>query len=123
MRILKALDEGGARMLLGSDAPQQFNVPGFSIHREMQRMADAGMSAYSIVRSGTTNVGEYFKAEGDFGTVAVGKRADSILVDANPLQSVEHLAKRSGVMVGGRWLPASDIQKRLDEIAARSANH
>ena len=118
MKILKALHAGGVRVLLGSDAPQQFNVPGFSIHHEMKRMADAGMSAYEIVKSGTTNVGEYFKSKDDFGTISVGKRADLILVDANPLQNVGNMEKQSGVMIRGRWMPQSDIEKRLAQIAA-----
>jgi len=122
MRILKALHAAGVGILLGSDAPQQFNVPGFSIHHEMKRMTDAGMSVYDIVKSGTANVGQYFKAQDDFGTIAVGKRADLILVDANPLQNVANMGKRSGVMVRGRWLPASEIQTRLDQIAGRSGS-
>ena len=118
MRVLKALHGGGVRVLLGSDAPQQFNVPGFSIHREMKRMADAGMTPYDIIRSGTEHVGAYFKSQDDFGTIAAGKRADLILVDANPLQDVGNIARRSGVMVRGRWLPQSDIDQRLNQIAA-----
>ena len=117
MKILKALQDGGARILLGSDAPQQFNVPGFSIHREMRRMADAGISAYEVVKSGTANVGQYFKAQDAFGTIAVGQRADLILVDANPLENVSNVEKRSGVMVRGRWLPASEIDAALAKIA------
>jgi len=117
MKILKALQDGGARILLGSDAPQQFNVPGFSIHREMRRMADAGINAYEIVKSGTANVGQYFKAQDSFGTIAVGQRADLILVDANPLENVSNVEKRSGVMVRGRWLPASEIDAALAKIA------
>jgi len=117
MKILKALQDGGARILLGSDAPQQFNVPGFSIHREMRRMADAGINAYEIVKSGTANVGQYFKAQDSFGTIAVGQRADLILVDANPLENVSNMEKRSGVMVRGRWLPASEIDAALAKIA------
>jgi imidazolonepropionase-like amidohydrolase len=118
MKILKALHAGGARVLLGSDAPQQFNVPGFSIHREMRRMADAGMSAYDIVKSGTANVGEYYKAKDPFGTIVAGSRADLILVDANPLENIANMEKRSGVMVRGRWMPQSEIDKRLAQIAA-----
>ena len=118
MKILKALHEGGVGLLLGSDAPQQFNVPGFSIHREMQRMADAGISVYEIVKSGTANVGQYFKGQDAFGTIAVGQRADLILVDANPLQNLSNMEKRSGVMVRGRWLPTSEIDARLAKIAA-----
>lgn len=122
MRILQALHRGGVGILLGSDAPQQFNVPGFSIHHEMKRMTDAGMSAYDIVRSGTVNVGEYFKGQDTFGKVAAGQRADLILVDANPLENVANIGRQAGVMVRGRWLPAAEIQTRLAEIAGRSGS-
>ena len=121
MKILRALHKGGVGVLLGSDAPQQFNVPGFSIHREMSRMADAGMSAYEIVKSGTVNVGEYLKKHDSFGTIAVGQRADLLLVDANPLQDVANMQKRSGVMVRGRWLPQAEIDARLAKIAGAYA--
>jgi hypothetical protein len=117
LRILWTLHAAGVDILLGSDAPQQFNVPGFSIHREMQRMIDAGMTPYDILRAGTASVGRHFKAKDDFGIVAVGKRADLILVDGNPLQDVAHMARIAGVMVRGRWLPASDIHTRLAHIA------
>jgi imidazolonepropionase-like amidohydrolase len=120
MRILAALHKAGVPILLGSDAPQQFNVPGFSIHHEMKRMLDAGMSVREVVRSGTANVGEYYKAQDQFGTIAIGKRADLILVDANPLQSIDNMSRRSGVMVRGRWLPDSEIQARLAQIASRA---
>jgi imidazolonepropionase-like amidohydrolase len=110
MRILRALHEGGVRILLGTDAPQQFSVPGFSIHREMTRMIAAGMTPYDVVKSGTQSVGAYFKDRDDFGTIEVGKRADLVLVDANPLQNVANIARRSGVMARGRWLTEKDIQ-------------
>lgn len=118
-RILKALHDGGVGILLGSDAPQQFNVPGFSIHREMKSMADAGMGVFDIVKSGTASVGQYFKGQDAFGTVGVGKRADLILVDGNPLESLANIEKQSGVMVRGRWLPKAEIDKRLAAIAGR----
>jgi imidazolonepropionase-like amidohydrolase len=121
MKIMTALYKAGVRILLGSDAPQQFNVPGFSIEHEMKRMADAGMTTFDILASGTSLVGEYYKAHDDFGTVAAGKRADLVLLDANPLEGLSNVAKRSGVMIRGRWLPASEIQKKLDEIATRNA--
>jgi imidazolonepropionase-like amidohydrolase len=118
MRLLKALHDGGVKILLGSDAPQRFSVPGFSIHREMKRMADAGMKPYDILRSGTYNVGLYLKEKDNFGTIEVGKRADLILLDANPLEDIGNVARRSGVMVRGRWLSEREIQSRLDQIAA-----
>ena len=118
MRLLKALHDGGVKILLGSDAPQRFSVPGFSIHREMKRMADAGMKPYDILRSGSYNVGLYLKEKDNFGTIEVGKRADLILLDANPLEDIGNIARRSGVMVRGRWLSEREIQSRLEQIAA-----
>jgi imidazolonepropionase-like amidohydrolase len=122
MRILEALSDAGARLLLGSDAPQQFNVPGFSIHHEMRRMVDAGMTPYQVLRSGTASVGAHFRTEGNFGTIAIGKRADLILLSANPLADVANVQRRDGVMVAGRWLPESEIQMRLAEIARNFAS-
>ena len=117
MRILRALHEGGVRILLGTDAPQQFSVPGFSIHREMTRMTAAGMTPYDVLKSGTQTVGAYFKDKDSFGTIEVGKRADLVLVEANPLQNPANITRRAGVMVRGRWLPEKDIQARLERIA------
>jgi imidazolonepropionase-like amidohydrolase len=118
MRILKALHDGGVRMLLGTDAPQQFSVPGFSIHREMAHMVRCGFTPYQIIQSGTKNVGDYYKDKDNFGAIEAGKRADLILVEANPLKDVASVARRAGVMARGRWLPESEIRRKLDEIAA-----
>lgn len=118
MRILKALDDGGVRILLGTDAPQQFSVPGFSIHREMAHMVKCGFTPYRIIQSGTKNVGDYFKSKDNFGTIEAGKRADLILVEGNPVKDVANIAKRAGVMLRGQWLPESEIRMRLDGIAA-----
>lgn len=118
MAILRALHEGGARILMGTDAPQQFSVPGFSLHRELQRMAAAGMSPYNVLVTGTSNVGEYFKAQDRFGTIAAGQRADLVLLDADPLADVANVSRIAGVMVRGRWLPKTEIDARLERIAA-----
>jgi imidazolonepropionase-like amidohydrolase len=121
LEVLKALSDGGVGILMGTDSPQLFSVPGFSLHREMQAMADAGMSTYEILVSGTRAVGEYFRRSDTFGTVAVGRRADLILLNSNPLDDVGNVADRAGVMVRGRWYSDSYIQERLDEIARRFA--
>ncbi len=118
MQVLSALHKAGAGILMGTDAPQQYSVPGFSLHREMQRMVDAGMSSYEVLRSGTVNVGTYFSAWDTFGQITEGHRADLILLTANPLESIGNVASRAGVMVRGTWYPEADIQVRLAAIAA-----
>jgi hypothetical protein len=121
MSILKALSDSGVPVLLGTDAPQIFSVPGFSIHREMQSMIEAGMTPYQVLASGTRNVAAHFGTLDSTGTVAVGKRADLLLLDANPLLSVANAQRRSGVMLHGRWLAESEIQRGLEALAATYA--
>ena len=115
--VLKALSDGGVTILFGTDAPQEFSVPGFSIHREMQANVAAGLTPYAVLRSATKNVGEYFKAKDTFGLVAPGNRADLVLLEANPLTDIGNIAQRAGVMLRGRWIPESEIQAGLAKIA------
>ena len=117
-KILKAVSDAGVTILLGTDAPQLFSVPGFSIHREMGAMADAGLTPYQILESGTRNISIHFGKPNDFGTVEVGRRADLILVDADPLASVANVQRRAGVMVRGLWLSEAELQRRLEALAA-----
>lgn len=117
-KILRALSDAGVPILLGTDAPQLFSVPGFSIHREMQSMVDAGMTPWQILQSGTRNIAVHFGTLAQSGTVEAGKRADLILVDANPLEDVANLQRRAGVMVRGEWLPAAELDRRLEALAA-----
>lgn len=118
-RLLDVMQDEGVMILMGTDAPQQFSVPGFSLHREIALMVDAGMTPYEVLTSGTLNVGRYFANADKFGTIAAGQRADLILLDANPLADIKNVAKQAGVMVRGRWLPKAEIDKRLEEIAGR----
>lgn len=116
-RIMQALHQGGVPFLLGSDAPQWWNVPGFSVLREMEAMSKAGFTPFQIYESGSRNVARHFNAENEFGTVASGKRADLVLLDADPLATVTNWGRRAGVMVRGKWYDAAEIQRRLDELA------
>ena len=116
-KLIKALHAGGAGLLLGSDAPQIYNVPGFSTLRELQSLVAAGLTPYQALETGTRNVAVFFGTLPRTGTIQVGKRADLILLDANPLIDVGNTTKQSGVMLQGRWLPKSEIDKRLAAIA------
>ena len=124
-RLLKTLADSGAPLLMGTDSPQLFMVPGFSLHREIAEMAAAGMRPYQIYETGTKNVARYvstaLKHDGRFGTIVAGNRADLVLLDANPLESVGNLTRRAGVMVRGQWLPKSEIDRQLADLAARMA--
>ena len=81
-------------------------------------MLEAGMTPYQIILTATRNAGEYHKDKARFGTVAVGSRADLLLVNGNPLKDLSNVSKRAGVMARGRWLGEDEIQKRLAAVAA-----
>ena len=121
-QLLKASDDAGVTILLGSDAPQVMNVPGFSLHHEMKDMADAGMSNYDILQSGTQAPAEFFNASDKYGTIEKGKSADFILLDENPLDNISNASKIAGVMYQGNWLSRKMIDERLKEIEDRHLN-
>lgn len=117
--LLFEMNKAGVYILMGTDAPQLFSVPGFSIHRELSKMSESGMSNYDILKSGTSNVGKYLKTLGvtySYGTIEIGSFSDIILVDKNPLEDLDHLKILSGVLVNGRWYSKEVIDKRLFEI-------
>jgi hypothetical protein len=124
-RILEDLADAGASIMMGTDSPQMFNVPGFALHREIAVMSEAGMTNQQILESGTVVVGRYVREhlglDEDFGTVAAGQRADLVLLGSNPLDDLDHLTDRVGVLVGGRWVSRADIDAGLEAIAAKHA--
>ena len=121
-KLIKALHEAGAGLLLGSDAPQVWNVPGFSTHRELESLVAAGLTPWQALETGTRNVAVYFGTLEETGTIEPGKRADLVLLDADPLADIRNTTKRAGVMLRGRWLPQAEIQARLDAIARGVGN-
>ena len=116
-RILRALHLGGANIALGTDSPQIFSVPGFAMHHEMALYVEVGMTPYDVLEIGTRRPAEYFGAADEFGTVAVGLRADLLLLDRNPIDDVANVRDPAGVMIRGRWIPRDEISERLTRIA------
>jgi len=118
-KLLVEMHQKGVTFLLGSDAPQVFNVPGFSLHREMKAMVEVGIPAMKVLQSGTSNPAHFFKAAGEYGTIEVGAAADLILLEANPLEDIGNAQKISGVMVKGKWLSKAMIAEELAAIAGK----
>jgi imidazolonepropionase-like amidohydrolase len=114
-RLTKTFRDAGVRLLAGTDAMNPSVVPGFSLHDELRELVAAGLTPYEALRAATANPAEFLRASREFGTVTVGKRADLILVDGNPLDDVTVVTRRQGVMIKGQWFSQSELQKRIGE--------
>ncbi len=121
-KLLLAMQMEGIGILLGSDAPQIFNVPGFSIQHEMQAMVNAGLTPFQVLESGTVNPARFFDEAGNYGVVKAGASADLILLSKNPLEDITHMKGIEGVMVRGKWLSKANIEEKLKRIAEKHKN-
>lgn len=117
-QLIYRLYKDGHGLLLGSDAPQVFNVPGFSIHHELDAMGRAGIPPEDILRMATLYPARFFGLEAGSGSLEAGKEASLLLVGANPLEDPTALRAVQGVMLKGQWLPRETLDARLNEIAA-----
>lgn len=111
-QLILALHEAGATLLLGSDAPQIFNVPGFSVHHELAFLVAAGLTPFEALQTGTTAPADFFGI--NTGRIAVGKTADLVLLDANPLEDISNSRRVHGVMAAGHWARAGALLEALE---------
>lgn len=103
LALVKALVDAGAGVLVGSDTPNPFVVPGLGTIEEIRLFVEAGLTPEQALAAATREAARFLGQEKEFGTIAPGLRADLLLLEANPLEDVAHLDRRIGVMVRGRW--------------------
>jgi imidazolonepropionase-like amidohydrolase len=118
LKITRALHEEGAGLMLGADAPQIFNPPGFSAHRELALLVDAGLTPFEALRTGTVKVAEYL-GEDNSGKVLPGYRADLVLLTSNPLESIPFHDRIAGVVSDGQYFSRDELDTLLEEIRRR----
>lgn len=114
-KLIRECYNNGVGLLLGCDAPQVFNVPGFSTHHELAYLVDAGLTPYQALVTGTVNVGRFLNRN-DVGVVKVGAVSDLILLSDNPLKNIGNTQKIEGVMLAKQWLSKEYIKASLAAI-------
>ncbi len=120
-KFIKAIHDAGGKIMVGSDSPEFLWLYGFGVHHEMKALNEAGLSNYAVLAAGTRNPSEFFGTLAAVGTIQKGRRADLVLLDANPLDDISNTKKRSGVMLKGKWYTQTELDRWLDEIAPKIA--
>jgi hypothetical protein len=116
-RVVGALDRAGVPLLAGTDAMGlPLIVPGISLHRELALLTDSGLTNYEALRAATVAPAAFLNRTHEFGMVAVGQRADLLLVDGNPLEDLGHLARPLGVAARGHWFSREQLDRMLDSL-------
>ena len=116
--LLRELHDGGVNLVLGTDAGGMGMglVPGFSLHDELRLMIENGFTPYAAIRTATVNAADAIHkmtGQGSFGTIEVGKRADLVMIDGNPLDDIDNLKNIHGVMASGRWFDKPALKNML----------
>lgn len=117
-KIIKACHDNGVGLVAGSDAPQVFDVPGFSLHQELKYMTDAGLTPYEVLKTATVNAAEYFDRS-NAGVVKEGAPAELVLLNANPLTDISNVGSIAGVIIGKTYLSEQDIAGRLEALKGK----
>jgi len=116
----KILAKEDVPMMTGSDT-FGFVVPGFSLHEEFQFLQEAGLSPYEILKASTLTPARYLGSIATEGTITVGKNANLVLLNKNPLEDIKNTKTIEGVLLKGEWLGRDQLDSLLKEV--ESLNH
>ena len=118
--LVKAFKEAGVPIVAGTDAGNPGVVWGFSLHDELELLVKAGLTNQEALSSATRLPANWLGIEDKIGTVEVGKYADLILLDANPLEKIQNTRKIFGVFVNGQWIDKEKINAMLSDLEKRN---
>lgn len=121
--IVSNLYKSNANLIAGTDSGNlPFLIPGYSLHQELRILNELGIPPYDVLKMATINAAMALNQETEMGTVEVGKRADLLLLNANPLDNLAHLNTKNGMMIRGIWLSEQDIKMLSEGIKSAFAD-
>lgn len=121
-KLAKLLKTSGVKMLAGSDLGGIWVIPGVGLHQEFRELAAAGFSPLEVLQMTTLSGAQFLGREATMGTVEAGKNADLVLLDLNPTERVENLARISGVLLKGRYFPKEALERMKAEVSRAHAS-
>src|SRR5687768_3751351 len=116
-QLIKAIYDAGGRIITGSDTPEFLWLYGFGMHHELKALKDAGLSNYAVLEAATKNPSMFLGTIAKVGTIEKGKRADLLLLNANPLDDITATENLAWVMLKGKWHAQQELTAWLDKSA------
>jgi imidazolonepropionase-like amidohydrolase len=116
-RLVKAIVDSGGRVMAGSDTPEWFMTYGYTLHRELAALVAAGLTPHQALLAATRLPAEFLGAETEWGTIAIGRRADLVLLAGDPRADIHNTSRIVGVSIGGRWVDERERARLVSEAA------
>lgn len=113
LKVLKKLYDNDCLLLVGSDPSSNFEADGFNVYEEMVNWSHAGIDNYTILRSATVNPSKFFNESNQWGTVEVGKNAELLILDKNPLIDIKNIATIETTIVGQKMFNNKSLVNQL----------
>jgi imidazolonepropionase-like amidohydrolase len=122
LKMVGEMNRAGVPILAGTDTAAGVRVyPGYSLHEELELLVQAGLTPMQALQAATKNAGVYL-ALSDTGTIEEGKRADLVLLEANPLEDIRNTRKIESLMLNGRYFSRAGLDGLLHEVEMAAAN-
>jgi imidazolonepropionase-like amidohydrolase len=113
LRNLKAVADAGIPIVMGTDAGNIGTLHGPSVFREMALMREAGLTPLEVLRSATVSGARAMRRERELGTIAPGRLADFVLLDADPLTSLDNLTRINRVVKDGQLYDPDELIRSI----------
>ena len=117
--LVGMMRQAGVPIMAGSDFSDWGTVPGIDLHNELALLVEAGFSPLEALQSATLNPAKFLGKTDTFGTIQVGRVADVVLLDMNPLEDISHTRKINAVVLGGKFFPLASIRAQALQDAAK----
>lgn len=107
---INAANRAGVKLLVGTDNIDTYVFTGSSVHDELEMLVQAGLSPIEALRAATIHAAEFANKEGDLGSVSVGKKADLVIINHNPLTDINNIRSIDGVIFNGHYFDDKALQ-------------
>lgn len=112
IEVVRMMHKAGVPIMAGSDFSDWAMVPGVDLHNELALLVEAGFSPLEALQAATLNPAKFLGKTDTYGTIEVGRVADLVLLDMNPLEDISHTRKIHAVVLGGKLYPLAAIRER-----------